>query len=168
MEDAMVASHVTSVNVIPDRLLNLPNVVILLSVEEKEKSGIPVRPRDRDNRPAKEPHRPGRPVTPDRLKEWSHETRARIRDYERGMFCLTKRLFQKHLCGTIRHQPAGSRTIHHNYCSDRSTQGYTACLLLNNRLSNDYSLRTNAVGRYFENETKMSSPQRSKINAWFC
>jgi hypothetical protein len=33
-------------------------------------------------------------------------------------------------------------------------QGYTACLLLNNRLSSDYSLRTNAIGRYFENEKK--------------
>jgi hypothetical protein len=48
MDDATVGDAVIRVNVVPDMLLNLPNVVIPLAIEDMEEQRVPVRPRERD------------------------------------------------------------------------------------------------------------------------
>jgi hypothetical protein len=91
MDDATVGDAVIRVDVIPDMLLNLPNVAIPLAIEEREEQRVPVRPRERERTTqhprAHDAHRGRRPPDRDRDKvlgrprDWESDLR-RSRAYE--------------------------------------------------------------------------------------
>jgi hypothetical protein len=92
MDDAVIRDSVVRVDVVPDRTLNLPHLVIPLGVEEREEAKVPIRPR---NQPPPRPPPPKgfdagfRPRKPKDFEKPSARPRDRheepkCRNYERG------------------------------------------------------------------------------------
>jgi hypothetical protein len=87
MDEATIEGSVVQVDVVEDRMLNLPTVVIPLSVVDREDAPVPPRPRDargrarspsRGDGQRRRPHPDRRPKGPP-----AQEERPRVRDYER-------------------------------------------------------------------------------------
>jgi hypothetical protein len=90
MDEARVEEAVIQVDIVEDRVLNLPNVVIPLTAVEREEPQVPPRPREprpgrMQGRQDSRQRRPHPEKREDRRGGRPQEDRPRVRDYERSV-----------------------------------------------------------------------------------